>query len=151
MADIKTAEERSLNMSHIRGSDTHPEVVFRKWLFSEGYRYSLGNRKIPGHPDLWMPKYNVAVFVHGCFWHRHNECRYSYIPKSNTDYWLKKFEKNISRDNQVKKELLSREIRILIVWECTIKKMEKNNEMRSNVITQIISFLDSSEMSLELY
>ena len=150
MADIKTPEERSRNMSHIKGSNTHPEVVFRKWLFSEGFRYSIGNRKISGHPDLWLPKYNVAIFVHGCFWHRHNGCKYSYIPKSNVDYWLNKFEKNASRDIQVEKELSAKGIRYLVIWECTIKKMEKDKTIRDDVINQVISFLNSYESTKEL-
>ncbi len=150
MADIKSPEERSRNMSHIRGSDTHPEVIFRKWLFSKGLRYSTGNRKVTGHPDLWMPKYNVAVFVHGCFWHRHNGCKYSYIPKSNIDYWLNKFEKNISRDIKVKQELKAEGIRYLAVWECTIKKMEKSDDIRNAILDQILHFLKSDEYYIEL-
>ncbi len=150
MADIKTPEERSRNMSRIRSSDTHPEVIFRKWLFSEGYRYSLGNRKIVGHPDLWMPKYNVAVFVHGCFWHRHSGCKYSYVPKSNEDYWLSKFEKNVERDIYVRQTLSAKSIRYLVVWECTIRRMEKNIEIRNMYINRIIQFLQSNERSMEL-
>lgn len=150
MADTKTPEERSLNMSHIRCSDTHPEVIFRKWLFSEGYRYSLGNRKIEGHPDMWMPKYNVAVFVHGCFWHRHSGCKYSYVPKSNKDYWLSKFEKNVARDIYVRQSLSAKGIRYLVVWECTIKKMEKSVETRNMMIKRIMQFLKSSESNMEL-
>lgn len=150
MADIKTPEERSRNMAHIKGSNTHPEVIFRKWLFSKGFRYSIGNRKIAGHPDLWMPKYNVAVFVHGCFWHRHEGCKYSYIPKSNVDYWLTKFDNNVSRDIHVKHELSEKGIRYLIIWECTIKKMEKGIETRDAVINQIITFLNSYDNSMEL-
>lgn len=150
MADIKTPEERSRNMSRIRCSDTHPEVIFRKWLFSEGYRYSLGNRKIVGHPDLWMPKYNVAVFVHGCFWHRHRGCKYSYVPKSNEDYWLSKFEKNVARDTYVKQELSEKGIRFIVVWECTIKKMEKNAEVRKFILDRITNFMKSAVSSLEL-
>ena len=150
MADIKTPEERSRNMSRIRSSDTHPEVIFRKWLFSEGYRYSLGNRKIVGRPDLWMPKYNVAIFVHGCFWHRHNGCKYSYIPKSNQDYWLSKFKKNVLRDKYVGRELSKKGIRYLIVWECTVKKMEKSIETRNMIIGKIIQFLNSNKINMEL-
>lgn len=150
MADIKTPEQRSRNMSHIRCSDTHPEVIFRKWLFSAGYRYSLGNRKIAGHPDIWMPKYNLAIFVHGCFWHRHSGCKYSYVPKSNVEYWLNKFERNVDRDLRVQKELSAKGIRCLVVWECTIKKMDKSIETRNVMIDRIIHFLKSDEMSMEL-
>lgn len=134
MADIKTPKERSINMSHIRGMDTHPEVVFRKWLFADGFRYSLGNKIIPGRPDLWMPKYNVAIFIHGCFWHRHDECKYAYTPKTRVDFWNDKFKKNVSRDKSVRMELKNRKIRMLVVWECTIKKMERNAEYRRCVL-----------------
>jgi len=130
MTDIKTPEERSINMSHIRRADTHPEVVFRKWLFADGFRYSLENRAIIGHPDLWMPKYNLAVFVHGCFWHRHEGCKYSYIPKTRVDFWSRKFEKNVARDKCVQENLMEKGIRYLVVWECTIRKMEKDSEYR---------------------
>ncbi len=150
MADIKTPEERSRNMSHIRRTDTHPEVIFRKWLFEKGFRYSLGSRKVEGHPDLWMPKYNLAVFVQGCFWHRHIGCRYAYVPKSNIDYWIPKFDKNVKRDAQVKETLLAQGIRYFAIWECTIRKMEKDDAVREEVINQFILFLKSSENYGEL-
>lgn len=150
MADIKSPEKRSINMSHIRRSDTHPELVFRKWLFSYGYRYSLGNRAIPGHPDLWMPKYNAALFVHGCFWHRHEGCKYSYMPKTRVEFWNNKFEKNVARDKRVVEELEKKGIRHLIIWECTVKKMENNAEYRNEIMDQVIQFLNSVEKYREL-
>jgi len=101
MADIKSPEERSLNMSKIRSKDTKPEVWFRKKLFERGYRYRKHVSYIPGHPDLWLAKYNTAIFVHGCFWHRHSNCKYAYMPKSRTEYWQEKFDRNIKRDQVV--------------------------------------------------
>ncbi len=150
MADIKTPEERSVNMSHIRSSDTHPEIIFRKWLFSDGFRYSLKNRTISGHPDLWMQKYNLAVFINGCFWHRHEGCKYSYVPKTRVEFWNSKFRKNIKRDKCVKDELRDKDIRCLIIWECTIKKMERNTEYRKKILEQAEQFFVSADKYGEL-
>ena len=105
MADIKSPEERSRNMSKIRSKDTKPEVWLRKKLFERGYRYRKNVNNIPGHPDAWLAKYNTALFVHGCFWHRHDGCKYAYIPKSRVEFWTDKFRKYIERDFRVKKEL----------------------------------------------
>ena len=106
--DTVTPEKRSQNMAAIKSKDTKPELFIRKLLFSKGYRYSLYAQKVPGHPDLYMRKYNTAVFVHGCFWHRHTGCRYCYMPKSRVTYWEKKFQGNIDRDIIVKKQLLEK-------------------------------------------
>lgn len=93
MTDIKSEEERSKNMSAIKSADTKPELFIRKLLFSSGYRYRIQVSNIPGRPDLWLRKYNTAIFVHGCFWHRHKGCRFAYFPKSRVDFWNDKFEK----------------------------------------------------------
>ena len=92
--DIKSPEERSKNMAAIHSKNTKPEIYFRKLLFARGYRYSLNSKNIPGHPDVYLRKYNTAIFVHGCFWHRHNGCKYAYMPKSREDFWAEKFETN---------------------------------------------------------
>ena len=124
--DIKSPEERSRNMAAIRSKDTRPEIYFRKLLFAQGYRYSLNSKKIPGHPDIYLRKYNTAIFIHGCFWHRHSGCKYAYMPKSRVEFWQKKFEANVKRDYIVRMELQDKGIKCLIVWECTVKKMKKN-------------------------
>ena len=124
--DIKSPEERSRNMAAIRSKDTRPEIYFRKLLFAQGYRYSLNSKKIPGHPDIYLRKYNTAIFIHGCFWHRHSGCKYAYMPKSRVEFWQKKFEANVKRDYIVRMELQNKEIKCLIVGECTVKKMIKN-------------------------
>lgn len=103
MTDIKSEEERSKNMSAIKNADTKPELFIRKLLFSSGYRYRIQVSNIPWRPDLWLRKYNTAIFVHGCFWHRHKGCRFAYLPKSRVDFWNEKFDKNIHRDQQVLK------------------------------------------------
>ena len=140
--DIKSPEERSINMSHIRSRDTAPEIFIRKSLFADGYRYVIGSRQIPGHPDLWMPKYNVAVFIHGCFWHRHDGCKYAYNPKSRTEFWQTKFDNNKKRDQQVRELLHEANIRQLIIWECTVKQMMKDEEKRKIVIAEAEKFIN---------
>jgi len=148
--DIVTPEQRSKNMSAIRSKNTKPEVYFRKLLFAYGYRYSLNSPNIPGHPDIYLRKHNTAIFVHGCFWHRHEGCKYAYMPKSRLEFWQKKFETNQMRDKKVKSELLERKIKCLIVWECTIKKIYRNNEKQKNLVQYAIDFLKSEEVFLEL-
>lgn len=150
MADIKTTEDRSKNMSRIHGKDTGPEVWLRKQLFSCGYRYRKNINSLPGHPDLWLAKYNTAVFVHGCFWHRHAGCKLAYNPKSRVNFWTRKFESNCRRDLQVQQELHEKGIRVLIVWECTIRKMKRSNEFRLLILERIRTFLGSDQRILEI-
>ena len=150
MADIKTPEERSQNMAKIRSRNTKPEIWLRKKLFSLGYRYRNNVNNVPGHPDIWLKKYNTAVFVHGCFWHRHNGCKYAYTPKSRAEFWSDKFNKNINRDKTVRAYLLEQNIKILIVWECTLKKMQKHPDDEAEILIRITRFFSSTEMFLEL-
>ena len=98
MADIKTNEERSRNMAAIKGKDTKPEIIVRKYLFSRGLRYRVNSRKLPGSPDIVLKKYRTVVFVDGCFWHGHEGCKYFRLPKSNVDFWRHKITMNIARD-----------------------------------------------------
>lgn len=148
--DIKSPEERSKNMAAIHSKNTKPEIYLRKLLFARGYRYGVNSKSVPGHPDIYMKKYNTAVFVHGCFWHRHEGCKYAYMPKSRVEFWLKKFEENVKRDELVRKELASKKIKVLIVWECTIKRMKKDKKTEEEVISLIEKFLLSSEFELEI-
>ena len=150
MADIVSPEQRSKNMAAIRSKNTKPEIYLRKLLFAKGYRYRIAEKTDPGHPDIFLRKHNTAVFVHGCFWHRHPECKYAYMPKSRIDFWNKKFENNISRDAVVRNELLARRIKCLVVWECTVKKMIKSQEFRECTINEIIDFLVSDDLRLDL-
>ncbi len=150
MADIKSPEERSRNMAKIRSRDTKPEEYFRKKLFSNGYRYRKNSSKIIGHPDAWLSKYNTALFIHGCYWHRHNGCKYAYIPKSKTDFWIKKFTRNIERDEEVMTKLKEQGVKALIIWECTIKQMMKSLEFEKSVLLKVEQFFCSKELFLEL-
>ncbi|MBQ7557667.1 MAG: DNA mismatch endonuclease Vsr [Lachnospiraceae bacterium] len=150
MADIKSGEERSLNMARIRSRDTKPEVWLRKRLFKRGYRYRKNADGIAGHPDLWMKKYNTAVFVHGCFWHRHNDCKYAYKPKSRVEFWMSKFDQNIQRDQRTVERLSSQGKRVLVIWECTIKRMNRYAEIESENLDLIERFLRSESSYMEL-
>lgn len=148
--DIVTPEQRSRNMAAIRSRNTKPEIWFRKQLFSQGYRYSLNTNKVPGHPDIYLRKYNTAVFVHGCFWHRHTGCKYAYMPKSRVEFWQKKFDANIKRDLEVREKLYKRGIKCLVIWECTIKKMAKNRLTQEEYLFEIQKFLNNKEFFMEL-
>ena len=122
MADIHDKKTRSYNMSQIKGKNTKPEILIRKFLFSKGFRYRLFVKKLPGKPDLVLPKYKTVIFVHGCFWHGHGNCKYFVIPKTRTEWWLKKIERNkqIDCDNlQVLQEL---GWKVLTIFECALKK-----------------------------
>ena len=121
MADRITAEHRSWNMSRIRGKDTKPEIVLRSLLHRAGFRYRLHVKKLPGKPDLVLPKHKTVIFVNGCFWHRHQGCRKATTPKTNTAFWAKKFEKTVERDACKKSELIESGWRVVTVWECELE------------------------------
>ena len=120
--DIISKEKRSWNMSRIRSKDTKPEKIVRSLLHSMGYRFKLHVKDLPGKPDIVLPKYKKAIFVHGCFWHRHPKCKYTYTPKSKIDFWEKKFADNIARFKIVKRELTRLEWKVVVIWECEIEK-----------------------------
>lgn len=143
--DTLTPEQRHRNMAAIRSKDTKPELFLRKLLFAHGYRYRLYPKKIPGKPDLWLAKYRTAIFVHGCFWHRHEGCRYASTPKNNAEFWKHKFCMNVERDKKVKNEILDMGLKYLVIWECTIKKMMKDPAAENKVLSAISSFLTSDE------
>lgn len=148
--DIVTPEQRSKNMVAIRSKDTKPEVYFRKLLFAKGYRYSLNSKKVPGHPDIYLRKYNTAVFIHGCFWHRHEGCKFTYMPKSRIEFWQNKFEANRKRDFVVRNELREKGIKCLVVWECSVKKMQKDEEFQIRLLDKVVAFLTSEDSFMEL-
>ena len=150
MADSITPEKRRENMSAIRSKNTKPEKYLRKKLFAKGYRYRLYSPKVEGHPDLFLKKYNTAVFVNGCFWHRHQNCRFAYTPKSNCDFWKDKFNKNIERDLRVRTILKESGIRCLIVWECRIKEMMRDSDKEEQILDSISAFFLSNNDYLEI-
>lgn len=121
MTDVHNTETRSYNMSQIKGKDTKPEEIVRKYLFSKGFRYRKNVSNLPGKPDIVLPKYKICIFVNGCFWHKHEGCKYFVWPKNNAEFWKEKIEKNTARDTQNFAKLESEGWRVLIIWECQLK------------------------------
>lgn len=138
MVDKISKEARSYNMSRIRSKDTKPEILVRKYLFSKGLRFRKNDKRYPGSPDIVLPKYKTIVFIHGCFWHLHEGCKYAVMPKSNVDFWKKKLYGNKERDKIIQKELEKMGWNVIIVWECELKK-EKCEQTLDNLYRQIKS------------
>lgn len=121
MSDVFSPEKRSEVMSRIRNKDTNPEIVVRKWLFSRGYRYRKNDKRLPGKPDIVLPKYKTTIFINGCFWHNHKGCKYAYRPKTRTKFWNEKFKKNKEIDKLNHEKLLKMGWKLIVVWECKLK------------------------------
>lgn len=121
MADVHTKEIRSFNMSQIKGKNTKPEMMVRRFLHTNGYRYKLHDKNLPGKPDIVLPKYKTVIFVHGCFWHGHKNCKYFVVPKTRTEWWLNKINGNISKDAKAVKALKKEGWKIITIWECNLK------------------------------
>jgi DNA mismatch endonuclease (patch repair protein) len=143
--DVHSPEQRSFNMSKIRGKDTRPEMMVRKWLWAKGYRYQLHRKDLPGKPDIVLPKYHAAIFIHGCFWHRHG-CSSTTMPESRRSFWLAKFRENVNRDKRNIEALLKKSWRVIVVWECSLRK---KNATPEQVADQIESFLNSESRFAE--
>lgn len=122
MTDRISPENRSWNMSRIRGSNTAPEVKLRTLLHRAGCRFRLHDRKLPGKPDIVLRRYHSVIFVYGCFWHRHSGCRNVSTPTTRTDFWNSKFQTNIERDRRTSAELVAAGWQVITVWECELKK-----------------------------
>jgi len=122
MTDIVSKKTRSRMMSTIRGKNTKPEMIVRKYLHWRGFRFRLHNSKLPGKPDIVLPKYKTCVLVHGCFWHQHPGCRFAYSPKSNRQFWEEKLAGNVERDRKNRKDLRKLGWRVFTIWECQIGK-----------------------------
>ena len=139
MSDVHSKEVRSYNMSRIKGKNTKPEELVRKYLFSQGFRYRKNDSRLPGKPDIVLPKYRTIVLVNGCFWH-HHECMYFRWPESNADFWKQKINRNVERDQRNINQLEQRGWHIIVVWECELKKAKEQvlselaNKIRSNQV-----------------
>jgi DNA mismatch endonuclease (patch repair protein) len=128
MADHLTPEQRSANMRAIKGRNTKPELQVRSMLHRMGYRFTVNgpkNRKLPGKPDIVLPRYNTVIFVHGCFWHRHKGCKNATTPSSNVEFWQNKFEKNVANDRKNQHLLKKQGWNVIVIWECQLKTPEK--------------------------
>lgn len=121
MVDVVDSTTRSRMMAGMKSKDTRPEMVVRRFLHSEGFRYRLHVSNLPGKPDIVLPKYKVAIFVHGCFWHRHKGCKYTTNPDQNKNKWQEKFRQNIERDEGQVTELINQGWRVIVVWECGLR------------------------------
>ena len=148
--DVLTKENRHKNMKAVKSRDTKPELCLRRWLFGMGFRYRVCPPGKEGHPDMWLARYNTAIFVHGCFWHAHEGCRYFKIPEDNREFWVDKFKKNRERDFRVCRDLMDKGVRVLVVWECLIKKMKTDIAVRDAAELEICHFLNSDRPYLEL-
>nr|WP_320037608.1 very short patch repair endonuclease [uncultured Bacteroides sp.] len=144
MSDVHSKGTRSYNMSMIKGKNTKPEMIVRKYLFSKGFRYRVNVKKLPGKPDIVLHKYRTVIFINGCFWHGHKDCKYFVMPKTRTEWWKAKIDKNIVRDAEVRDKLRSMGWRTMVVWECQLKPKQ-----RENTLSEIASLLEKT--FLELY
>lgn len=129
MVDTLTTSRRSWNMSRIRSKNTRPEVTVRSILHRQGYRFTVNgplNKSLPGKPDIVFPKFKLAVFVHGCFWHRHKGCKFAYEPKSRVSFWTEKLRKNVERDIEVIAQLEEMDWHSLVIWECEVREDPKS-------------------------
>lgn len=134
MADVHTKAQRSYNMSRIKGKNTKPEMLVRKYLHAQGYRYKLHDKTLPGKPDLVLPKYKTVIFIHGCFWHGHNNCKYFTIPKTRTGWWSEKINKNTANDKKAMKLLKKDGWKIITVWECKLKPAKLKQTLTSLIV-----------------
>lgn len=144
MADTHSEAVRSYNMSRIRSKDTKPELMVRKFLFAQGLRYRLYDKNLPGKPDIVLPKYKTLIFIHGCFWHGHDGCRYFVIPKTRTEFWINKIDRNKTRDlaNTYRLRLLGWSL--IIIYECELKTSK-----RQETLHRLLSDLKNNLLELE--
>jgi DNA mismatch endonuclease (patch repair protein) len=126
MADVHTKKQRSYNMSRIRSKNTKPEMIVRSWLHKQGYRFRLHDKSLPGKPDIVLKKYKTVIFVHGCFWHGHKNCKYYVVPKTRTEWWRDKINGNIARDRKAQRELKKLGWKIINIWGCRVNNIAIN-------------------------
>lgn len=140
MTDTFSKEKRHEVMSKIRGKDTKIEIKVRHWLYHHGIRYRKNCKDIAGKPDIAIKKYKIAIFIHGCFWHGHENCKYYRLPKSNVEYWEDKIEKNKNRDREIIENLQSMGWNVFVVWECQVKSNFES--VMESLLNEILSFIN---------
>lgn len=131
--DVHDKKTRSYNMSCIKGKNTKPEEIVRKYLFSQGFRYRKNDKRLPGTPDIVLPKHKTVIFVNGCFWHGHQGCRYFVVPKTNTEFWMNKIDTNRIRDQKKMSELEAMGWKVIVIWECELKTGKREDTLSSLV------------------
>jgi DNA mismatch endonuclease (patch repair protein) len=130
MADVHDKATRSYNMSRIKGKDTKPEMIVRRFLHSQGFRYRLHVKDLPGKPDIVLPKYKTVIFIHGCFWHKHEGCRYFVVPKTRTEWWMEKIGRNVENDKKKQAAVRDAGWTIIQLWECDLKADKREKTLR---------------------
>lgn len=140
MADVHTPDQRSFNMSRVKSKDTKPELIVRKFLHAHGFRYRIHDKKLPGKPDIVLPKYKTVIFVHGCFFHGHEGCRYFVVPKTRTEWWLDKINGNRRRDADNNEKISATNWRIITVYECELKPA-----CRAQTLEKLLSQLNQNQ------
>ncbi len=144
-----TLPARSFNMSMIKGKDTKPELLVRRFLFGNGFRYRVNVRSLPGKPDIVLRKYGVVIFINGCFWHGHENCKYFKIPKTRTDWWKDKIERNIKRDTKVRDELRQIGWRTMVIWECQLKPKIRDNTLKELAYLLDLAYIEKLQRRLK--
>lgn len=132
-------------MSRIHNKDTAPELFLRKALWHAGIRYKKNYKELPGKPDIYVSKYKTAIFMHGCFWHQHQGCLEASRPKTNSKFWTEKLRKNCERDQKIMKSLIELGIRVIVVWECTVDRMRKDEIYKAYLVTGILNAMKNGE------
>jgi DNA mismatch endonuclease (patch repair protein) len=148
--DSLTPQQRHHNMVSIRSANTKPEILVRKYLWKEGFRYRLNNPRLPGHPDLVLRKYRTCIFVNGCFWHGHEVCKYFRMPKTNVDFWTKKINRNKERDKQEQQQLAKMGWHCITIWECELKSPNRDKTLESLAFTLNHIFLQDHSLKYDL-
>ncbi|MCK8482608.1 very short patch repair endonuclease [Aliiroseovarius sp. S2029] len=146
MTDIVDKQTRSRMMAGIKGKNTKPELVLRRALHARGFRYRLHSKNVPGRPDLVFPKHHAIVFVHGCFWHRHEGCRYTTTPSTRPEFWQAKFDANVIRDAAIRGQLIETGWRVATVWECSLRKTDQ----LATTVELLAAWLPSDSSQLEV-
>ncbi|AKU70702.1 endonuclease [Prevotella fusca JCM 17724] len=135
MMDTLSKQQRHNNMASIKGKNTKPEMIVRRYLWHSGFRYRVNNPRLPGHPDIVLRKYRTCIFVNGCFWHGHEGCRHYVVPKTNTDFWVRKIMRNKERDKETQQQLARMGWHCITVWECELKKDRREQTLASLAFT----------------
>lgn len=146
MSDVYTPEQRHAIMASIRGKDTKPELIVRRFLWRRGFRFRLNHKRLPGKPDIVLRKYRTCIFINGCFWHGHEGCSLYTTPKSNQEYWTKKIERNQERDHDVQVQLAQMGWHCITIWECELKARKREDTLRSLEYTLNSIFLNDHKV-----